>query len=249
MQVRDDVREGLGKGCSVADQEVSPGVEAEAGLAVHRVFRLDHLLNLEAGAKRVLAEVEGKVVEVGAVEVALLPRGRAGTEASDANDGNCGDLAVRVRRPLIGQRAVDRGRSGELAAVDGREVGALRPDELEFIDDVGIDGPGEVADNVLAGRVHEGIDEAGIVGAGPEAFRVGDGHVVVDAARVEVDLVAEIVIDADDVVAEIILRRVREAVVSVGVVRRILVEDVGQIDLGVRAVAVGRNLRGVCSTS
>ena len=73
MQVGDDVRQGLRKRGHVAHQEVAPGVEAEARLAVHRVFGLDHLLNLEADAQRVLAEVEGEIVEVGAVEVALLP--------------------------------------------------------------------------------------------------------------------------------------------------------------------------------
>ncbi len=51
-----------------------PGVEGEVWLAVHSILGLDHLLDLEADAKGLPAEIEREVVKVGAVEVALVPR-------------------------------------------------------------------------------------------------------------------------------------------------------------------------------
>src|SRR6202012_275490 len=106
VQVGSDIRQGLGEGCHVAEQEVAPVVKAEARLAVDSIFGLDHLLDLEAGTQSVFAQVKREVVEVRTVEVALLPRRRSGIETGDAGDGDSRDLAVGIRRPLVGELAV-----------------------------------------------------------------------------------------------------------------------------------------------
>jgi len=138
-------------------RRTTPGTEAEARIAVGGIFGLDHLLNLEAGAKGMLAEGKREVVKVGASRLrspyGSLPAPKP-VVASASQCPACARRGRSQRHTRPSSRTSKRSRRPDCRQNRRSRLrvdGALRIGKLQFVDDLRRDAQVRLPTTFLAG--------------------------------------------------------------------------------------------------